>query len=71
MKVYHITSQSLECDEPDDDIDIDVCLGCGRYYSMTPSLQEAWRKSVNYREGAVMDQLCHRCMRGDAPPHEY
>lgn len=69
MKVYHITAQ--RCDEPNDDIDIDVCLGCGRYYSMTPSLQEAWRKSVNYREGAVMDQLCFKCMRGDAPPHEY
>jgi len=56
-------------DEPEEDVDVDVCLGCGRYYGITPALEEAWRKSFDYREGAVMDQLCLRCMEG--PPHEY
>lgn len=61
----------FECTE-DNDADIDVCLGCGRYYGTTPMLIEAWHKSVNYREGAVMDQLCYGCMTGTrTPPHEY
>jgi len=47
----------------EDDIDIDVCLCCGSYYSLTPTILELWRKSFNYREGAVVPQLCHRCMR--------
>lgn len=59
-------------DEPEgEDVDVDVCLGCGRYYGMSPSLEQAWRSSVNYREGAVMDQLCLRCMEGHPPPHEF
>ncbi len=58
-------------DEEPEEVDVDVCLGCGRYYGMTEALQEAWRKSFNYREGAVMDQLCLRCMEGYPPPHEY
>lgn len=58
-------------DDDDDDLDIDVCLGCGRYYSVTDYIIELWHKSFNYREGSVMPQLCHRCMRGDTPPHEY
>ncbi len=49
------------CVGDDDDMDIDVCLGCGRYYFVTPMLEEAWRESFNYREGAVMDQLCWGC----------
>ena len=52
--------------EDDETIDIDVCLGCGRYYGMTKTLFEAWRNSVNYRAGAVMDQLCLKCMEGNA-----
>jgi hypothetical protein len=62
---------NIDFEEPDDDIDVDVCLSCGRYYSVTPALETAWRNSFNYREGAVMDQKCLSCMRGDAPPHEY
>lgn len=54
-----------------EDVDIDVCLGCGRYYAMSPELEEAWRNSFNYRPNTIMDQLCLRCMRGEAPPHEY
>jgi hypothetical protein len=54
-----------------DDEDIDVCLGCGRYYGYSEALEKAWRENFNFREGAVMDQLCLRCMRGDPPPHEY
>lgn len=57
--------------EDNTDDDVDICLGCGRYYGMTATLKKAWHKSFNYREGAVMDQLCLRCMRGDTPSHEY
>lgn len=53
-----------------DDDDVDVCLGCGRYYGMTQTIEDLWRKSFNYSSTAVMPQLCHRCMCGDAPPQE-
>lgn len=58
-------------DEEAEEIDVDTCLGCGRAYSITPALTEAWHKSFNYSDGAVMDQLCLRCMQGVPPPHEY
>jgi hypothetical protein len=51
--------------KPDDNIDIDVCMGCGRYYSITPHLMELWRKSFNYPIDKVMPQLCHKCMRNN------
>lgn len=60
---------SYECEE---EPDVDRCLGCGRWYSVTLMLEKAWHKSFNYREGAVMDQLCYGCMTGTrTPPHEY
>lgn len=58
-------------DEDDDDVDIDKCLGCGRYYGTTENMVTQWMNSLGYRDGDVMPQLCHRCLRGDPPPHEY
>lgn len=48
--------------DEDDNLDIDVCVSCGRYYSVTPMLTEKWRNSFNYRPNSVMDQLCFKCM---------
>jgi hypothetical protein len=53
--------------EVDDNIDIDVCMGCGRYYSAVPSLVDYWRKHFKPRDGEVMPQLCSRCMGREAP----
>jgi hypothetical protein len=47
----------------DDDVDIDVCQGCGRHYGMTQTIADMWRSSPLYREGTVCPQLCHQCMR--------
>lgn len=49
---------------PDDNVDIDVCLGCGRYYSCTPSLVNRWRELYNPKPGEVMPQLCWKCLCG-------
>jgi hypothetical protein len=55
---------------PDDDVDIDVCMGCGRYYGMTQSLIDRW--CMLYRPTArdVMPQLCWKCLGEDGLSHE-
>lgn len=49
-------------DENGDDIDIDVCLRCGRYYGCTQSLVNIWRNSSLYSDKRIMPQLCFKCM---------
>jgi hypothetical protein len=51
------------CDHDNEDVDIDICMGCGRYYSLTDSIIELWRQSPSFDEKQVVPQLCHRCMR--------
>jgi hypothetical protein len=48
-------------DREDDDIEVDTCLGCGRAFDSS---------TAEIVDGHVV-QLCHRCKRGDTPPHEY
>ena len=47
----------------EDDIDIDVCLSCGRYYSLTQTMIDMWRASISYNAKEICPQLCHKCMR--------
>lgn len=47
---------------PDEDIDIDVCMSCGRYYGYNQSLKDLWIKTYKPRNGDVMPQLCFNCM---------
>lgn len=49
-----------------DDIDVDVCMGCGRYYGMTQSLVNRWRAVYKPRDNAVMPQECWKCLVGFA-----
>jgi hypothetical protein len=46
----------------DEDVDIDVCMGCGRYYSCTKSLSDRWRAFYKPKAGEVMPQLCYKCL---------
>lgn len=41
-----------------DDLDIDVCQGCGRYYSPHAGLNN-WSRAMD----GVAPQLCARCWR--------
>lgn len=43
--------------DDEDDCDVDVCLGCGKYYG-THSGLSAWN-----RDDGVAPQLCHRCWK--------
>jgi hypothetical protein len=50
-------------DYDDIEIEVDVCMSCGRYYGMTQSLKDLWYSSdASKRPGAVMAQLCFKCM---------
>ena len=54
---------------PDDNMDIDVCMGCGRYYGMTQTLIDVWRVMYRPKDKDVMPQLCWKCMVGDNDGH--
>jgi hypothetical protein len=50
----------------DIDCDVDVCMGCGRYYGITQPLKDLWYASeASKRPGAVMAQLCFMCMEAE------
>lgn len=51
----------------DDNIDIDVCMGCGRYHGCTPTLVDQWRRLYRPKEREVMPQLCFNCLIQHAP----
>lgn len=53
----------------DDDLDMDVCVACGRYFEW-----DAWhRELVIARDGDCRPhaQECHSCLRGAPPAHEH
>ncbi len=47
-------------EDPDDDMEIDVCTACGRYFE--------WTDHLEHKAGR---QHCLPCIRGYTPPHEY
>jgi NMD protein affecting ribosome stability and mRNA decay len=50
-----------------DDIDIDVCQGCGVYYIADERNRELWIESYGgiKPKYSVQPQLCNKCMRGE------
>jgi Zn-finger nucleic acid-binding protein len=56
-------------DEVEDDIEIDVCLNCGRYFEWT-ELQAKLARERHPRQ-QTLEQQCVPCLRGVPPPHEY
>jgi len=59
----------FEAVEFDDDIDIDVCVACGRYFEWTDRQAELARK--RYPNAKTLEQQCVPCLSGVTPPHEY
>lgn len=53
----------FDCDDPpDEDMEIDVCQHCGRYFAWTAALRDAWQKHWRPQPGAVQPQRCFRCI---------
>jgi hypothetical protein len=53
----------------DEDMDIDVCVACGRYFEWDEYHAELVRERDGDRRPHA--QECHPCLRGVPPPHEY
>ncbi len=53
---------NIDYEEPDDDVHIDVCMSCGRYYGHTQGLSDYWHEHYKPRQDEVMPQLCFKCL---------
>ena len=53
-------------EDDDEDMDIDVCQNCGRYFVWTPRLKELWQKHWKPGETERQPQRCERCIVNDA-----
>ena len=51
--------------DEDDEIDIDVCQHCGRYFAWTPRLREVWIKNWHPGPNELQPQRCLRCLTDD------
>ncbi len=51
--------------DDDDDLDIDVCQGCGAYYGADDYNRKLWIQTIWDRnpEGTVQPQLCNDCIK--------
>lgn len=49
-------------EEPDLDIDVDVCQNCGGYFERTPELTATWRKHWHTTDNDRQPQRCRRCL---------
>jgi len=60
-------AQRAYYDDRDDEeeLDIDVCQNCGRYFAWTPHLKAVWRKHWHPGENEQQPQRCERCLVND------
>lgn len=62
------TLQPQEEKMSEDEIDVDVCMRCGRYFGWTQSIIDCWERIKKTQR--VMPQYCFGCLKEEFGDYE-